>query len=583
MNPAIFLSSVLIVLSILPCWAQRSFTYTKPLETVHLIDSSKLTLSDDDKEKLATLLCAAAKTSAANLKSGKKTDASLPGKCVALAQDLSPQAKAVMVTNFQLGQGVVPNPPADALTVEKISEELYKQALSLATSGNDENKGLANYLFELAATLDPLNDDAVYQMTSSMQNGFKSAWQTKLPDNSKATTSSSTSTETTTSTSGPTKERSSIKILLVNTMDTGQEVGDTNNLIGVLQKNGADITTVFSGSVGQQMNIAAQEATRLANVKHPKLAAGYSVQLSFEDKYTPKDGGSCGTAVAVLLMSLVDNFDIDQSGVITGDITVDGLVQKIGGVFAKTEGAISSGAKYMVLPSQNITDVEDYFVMHPITDALKIQMFSVDNIDDAMALMKTQKNNNLAKAMDLYATLASSPQVQNLRNPDVLKQLQDILQLAPNHLSAKILLRSANGTLPRKMSAPNSIDQIFIAAAPMLPYLAKNSENSTTLPIYPQEVSDNCIQQLNALNFKVDPKTAALQDAMLSFIQELQVIANSGKGRDLSGNTTYNPRFQPAIDARARIYSEIRSLQYDKSVLEDYFRKDSGDSRKNNH
>jgi hypothetical protein len=582
MSLRIFLPLFLIVFSIPSSWAQRSFNYIKPLETAHLVESSKLSLSDEEKEKLAVLLCTAAKISATNLKFNKKTDPLLPSKCVALAQDLASDAKSVMVTNYQLGQGVVPNVPADASAVEKISNNLYQQAISLVTNGNAENKTLACYIFELAAVLNPLNDDAVYQMTSSAQNGFHSAWQTKLVDNNSNSKPAIPDNPTTTTTDSS-KERSSIKILLVNSLNTGQEIGATNNLIGVQQKAAAtNISTSFSGSVGTQMNIATEEATRLANVKHPNLSSGCSIKLSFEDKYTPKDGGSCGTAVAVLLLSLVDNFDIDQTGVITGDITVDGLVQKIGGVFAKTEGAISSGAKFMVLPSQNTTDIDDYFVMHPVGDALKIQIFSADNIDDATALMKIQKSDNLAKAMELYSALVSSPQAQNLRNPDVLKQLQEIVQLAPNHLSAKILLRSANGSLPRKMSVPNSIDQIFMAAAPLLPYLAKSSENTGTLPIYPQEVSDKCLQQLNTLNFKVNQKTAGLQDAFLSYIQELQVLANSGKGRDLSGNTTYNPRFQPVLDARARIYSEIRSLQYDKSVLEDYFRKDSDSSRKSN-
>ncbi|MDR1304673.1 MAG: hypothetical protein LBK76_05560 [Verrucomicrobiales bacterium] len=583
--------------------------YTPPTDQIRLVERDRLTLSETNREQLATLLVTAAKTVVAEQRrTGGVLDSQLLAKCMALALDLAAEAKAVVVANFQFAKNVGAPPPDGAPTLPQIAAALTQLAESLSATRQEEDVKLGNYLFDLAAALDPLNEDAVFRMSTAATAGFKPAWKEKLAGAAAAEPAPAT---TVSAAPFAGRARSSIKILLVNTTRTGVEVGSTNNLIGLLlrgheapapvlpppaqpperrvSKSGtaaaielppAPVDTgnlrvafVLAGKVGAQMNTAAQEAARLVSVRHPELPP-LRAQLSFEDKYTPKDGGSCGTAAAIVLLSLVEDFDLDPGGVITGDITVDGQVQKIGGVSAKTEGAIAAGAEFMVLPAHNTVDVDDYFVLHQLDDARKIQLFSAANLDEALTLTKREKTGELAQAMELFRALPAT--AANLKTPDARRQLQEIVRLAPNHLSAQILLRGVTGSLPKKLSVTGSIEQIFSAAGPLLYWMSNSAERGDEPPVYSREVGEQCTRRLNALNFKVDPKTASLQDAMLTYAQELQTAVGFGQVRDWSGIAAHNPRFRPVFNARARLYAEIRALQCDQSVLEKYLRKDSG-------
>ncbi|MDR1146446.1 MAG: hypothetical protein LBK71_09970 [Verrucomicrobiales bacterium] len=267
------------------------------------------------------------------------------------------------------------------------------------------------------------------------------------------------------------------------------------------------------------------------------------MQISYNDKSTPKDGPSAGAATAILLFSLVEDFDIDQTGVITGDITVDGKLQPIGGVFAKITGAIAARAKFMVLPKDNERDVQEYFVLHPRTAAQQIQLFTAADIEEALTLMK-----NGAAA-------------------DRLK--------SPLNISAKILRGEV--TVPKTMSLSNSLDEIFSAAAPLLPKLASQWTGTRTIYIYPPKITDECSRRLNALNFKVAKEVARLQDAFLSYLMEIKSIAETGTLGDYQGHSTNNQiaknRIEAALRQRDIIYEELAALSYNKENLEKLSRK----------
>jgi uncharacterized protein len=63
------------------------------------------------------------------------------------------------------------------------------------------------------------------------------------------------------------------------------------------------------------------------------------------------DGGSAGSAMTVLLTSVISGKSIDSSVLMTGTIQPDGTIGPIGGVLEKAQAAANYGAKIFLVPS----------------------------------------------------------------------------------------------------------------------------------------------------------------------------------------------------------------------------------------
>lgn len=97
---------------------------------------------------------AAAKASVASLAEARRL--------VALALHLSPRNRKALVLSFQLSRGVLPEAVADDYRPGVLASLLYTRGQLLKQQGGAENALLARIFTELAAEMDPKNDDAVY-------------------------------------------------------------------------------------------------------------------------------------------------------------------------------------------------------------------------------------------------------------------------------------------------------------------------------------------------------------------------------------------------------------------------------------
>jgi ATP-dependent Lon protease len=157
------------------------------------------------------------------------------------------------------------------------------------------------------------------------------------------------------------RNQATIRGLVVRELGNGKHAGAAVGIVATAQGESGDGKITISGKIGDDMKSALHEAERYLRTKHPKLG-GAEIEVSFEDRYTPKDGGSAGTAFAVLLRSLTDGFEIDPGVSITGDIAVNGTVQTIGGVAAKLRGSSTDGCTISIIPKQNIPAVADLLI-----------------------------------------------------------------------------------------------------------------------------------------------------------------------------------------------------------------------------
>jgi hypothetical protein len=114
-----------------------------------------------EREEYATNLAtiavnqvAAAKASAESLAESRRM--------IALALHLSPRNKRAVVINFQLAKGIMPEAVEGNYSPQVFARLILTRGQLLEKQGGDENKLLARYFIQLAANLDPKNEDAVY-------------------------------------------------------------------------------------------------------------------------------------------------------------------------------------------------------------------------------------------------------------------------------------------------------------------------------------------------------------------------------------------------------------------------------------
>ncbi|HWR38193.1 MAG TPA: Lon family ATP-dependent protease [Patescibacteria group bacterium] len=71
------------------------------------------------------------------------------------------------------------------------------------------------------------------------------------------------------------------------------------------------------------------------------------------------DGPSAGTAILAAVTSAISGRPLRQDVAITGEVSIQGKVKAVGGVFEKAYGAKQAGVTLMIIPEENKTDVPE--------------------------------------------------------------------------------------------------------------------------------------------------------------------------------------------------------------------------------
>ena len=103
---------------------------------------------------------------------------------------------------------------------------------------------------------------------------------------------------------------------------------------------------------------------------------------------TPKDGPSAGTAITVVLYSLLTKQAIKHDIAITGEICLQGKVTAIGGLDLKILGGIRAGVKTFIYPKENNKDFKDFMDIYEKKDIVQnINFIPVETIDEVLKLV----------------------------------------------------------------------------------------------------------------------------------------------------------------------------------------------------
>jgi len=140
--------------------------------------------------------------------------------------------------------------------------------------------------------------------------------------------------------------------------------GDILTIEASLMPAFADLPEVrMTGSLGEVMRESALAAVTYVRTHEAELNPGeafrYDVHVHVPQGAVPKDGPSAGVTIATALASAFTGRPVRRDVAMTGEITLRGKVLPVGGVRDKALAAHRAGIRHIVLPEENVRDLEE--------------------------------------------------------------------------------------------------------------------------------------------------------------------------------------------------------------------------------
>lgn len=105
------------------------------------------------------------------------------------------------------------------------------------------------------------------------------------------------------------------------------------------------------------------------------------LHVHFPEGAVPKDGPSAGVTIATAMVSALTGSAVKQDVAMTGEITLRGRVLPIGGLREKTMAALRNGMRTVILPADNLSDLED--IDQTVRNAL--HFIPVEHVDEVLS------------------------------------------------------------------------------------------------------------------------------------------------------------------------------------------------------
>lgn len=155
--------------------------------------------------------------------------------------------------------------------------------------------------------------------------------------------------------------------------------------------------TELTGNLGDVMKESAKAAVTYIRSRasqlgiDPEFYKNKDIHIHYPEGAVPKDGPSAGITTCTAVISALTGRKVRGDTAMTGEITLRGRVLPIGGLREKTMGALRAGMKTVIIPADNLSDLED--IDQTVRASLRfIPVSSMDEVIDAV-LEKTENES----------------------------------------------------------------------------------------------------------------------------------------------------------------------------------------------
>ncbi len=154
---------------------------------------------------------------------------------------------------------------------------------------------------------------------------------------------------------------------------------------------------IITGQLGDVMKESAQIAVSLVKEAFPdetELFENNDLHIHVPDGATPKDGPSAGITLTTAIASLVCGNSVTPKIAMTGEVSLQGMVNPIGGLPEKLMAAHRAGVKKVFIPKDNEFDLKD--VAEEVKKALEI--IPVETVEEVLKETGVLKEENIQSA-----------------------------------------------------------------------------------------------------------------------------------------------------------------------------------------
>ena len=379
-------------------------------------------------------------------------------KLVRVAYQLASDQGPVAAAHARIRNGLAPEGPKREVS----RDDLMKALVALVTKSREgkapHDVAAARYLCEVGQLIDPRNEACLVEWNKLSQRGGGISWEAALAVYRRAIPDGTTC---------------SINGLAVTSAGGSARVGHVSRVVLIFRAGRfptLDVTLLREES--HQTKVSAEEAIRYWDRirKHVPLPGG-SLEISFEDKFSKKDGPSAGAAYAVLLRSFSDPFKVDPQFAMTGDVSVEGRILAVGGVYEKIRGAVMGGCARVGIPMGDEGELTDGLVLYGPMTLAEIEIHGLESVDDAIAVARADRDERLGQASAAFARLRPLVEKKLKANDsatsaEIQKLTDAVLAAAPRHLSARLIDAWNNRRLPTQLSLGTSLNEahhVFIS------------------------------------------------------------------------------------------------------------------------
>jgi hypothetical protein len=360
--------------------------------------------------------------------------------------------------------------------------------------------------------------------------------------------------------------QSTVYGLLVMEIGEGKLAGQASQMNCTAVQGGGDPAVLkFNQDVGKDMEGALNEVKKFMSVRHNGWPNGWVIELSFEDRYRPKDGPSAAVACALMLESLLTGTPLQDKTAITGDLNASGLVQPVGGVPDKLRAAAAKNCTVACIPIKNGRSMADHALLKGPRPLTAIQIFTAEKFDDVKKVAGTPRDPGVEKAITGFAEIArvlnaNANPAAAVKHPKVVERLKAVLQSAPNHLSAKLLLEMATGASNKFLSAPGSLEAINSESEALLAGIRSGAPEKLA-----RDKMADSLSRLTAIRPRLDKRTIPYADAIVDFGKAVRYYSTS----DTPDTRTEAIKALSDLQAKAkRVESEWDRLRSDQALME---------------